>query len=196
MAGFSGRFLSGLSPSATRQFSMEGTGPKSGSPCSKTSSERLRAKFSKVRSACRRPASGEHRERRSLKTGPERDSSSSVSPQTDRTRGTMKSEHIRSFSRADKNQETPLVICLQLPNARQGYWQVVKDIHNVEKVKINTVSIGALLLLLWNNVELDMAESPFYADYDRMEIRTKLEYILDEEFDLPIRDLGILEPVK
>lgn len=96
----------------------------------------------------------------------------------------------------DKNQETPLVICLQLPNARQGYWQVVKDIHNVEKVKINTVSIGALLLLLWNNVELDMAESPFYADYDRMEIRTKLEYILDEEFDLPIRDLGILEPVK
>jgi Fe-S-cluster-containing hydrogenase component 2 len=96
----------------------------------------------------------------------------------------------------DKNQETPLVICLQLPNARQGYWQVVKDIHNVEKVKISTISIGALLLLLWNNAELDMAESPFYADYDRMEIRTKLEYILDGEINIPIKDLGVLEPVK
>lgn len=98
--------------------------------------------------------------------------------------------------RIEKNQETPLVVCLQLPNTRQGYWQVVKDINNVEKVKINTVSIGALLLLLWNNAELDMADNPFYADYDRMEIRTKLEYILDGEIDLPIKYLGILEPIK
>jgi NAD-dependent dihydropyrimidine dehydrogenase PreA subunit len=95
-----------------------------------------------------------------------------------------------------KNSETPLVVCLQLPNARQGYWQVVKDINNVEGIKINTVSIGALLLLLWNNADVNMADNPFYADYDRMEIRTKLEEILDGDIDLPIRDLGILEPIK
>lgn len=95
-----------------------------------------------------------------------------------------------------KNAETPLVICLQLPNARQGYWQVVKDINCVESIKINTVSIGALLLMLWNNVTLDMKDNPFYADYDNMEIRTRLEYILDAEIKLPIKDLGILEPEK
>ena len=41
-----------------------------------------------------------------------------------------------------------LVICLQLPNARQGYWQVVKDVNAVEKIPIRTLTIGALLLFL------------------------------------------------
>ena len=40
-----------------------------------------------------------------------------------------------------------VVVCLQLPNARQGYWQVVKDIFAVENIQINTIIIGALLIL-------------------------------------------------
>lgn len=92
--------------------------------------------------------------------------------------------------------QVPLVVCLQLPNARQGYWQVVKDINNVVKIKINTISIGTLLLLLWNNHELNMANNPFYADYDHMEIRTKLERILGVNCILPAKYLGILEPIK
>lgn len=95
-----------------------------------------------------------------------------------------------------KDNETPIVVCLELPNERQDYWQVVKDINKVTKVKINTISIGALLLLLWNNIELTMVDNPFYVDYDDMEIRTKLENMLGTAIDLPIGDLGILKPIK
>ena len=95
-----------------------------------------------------------------------------------------------------KEQNNPLVVCLQLPNARQGYWQVVKDIKVVENIKINTISIGALLILLWNNKNLNLCTNPFYADFDNMSIKKCVEDILGRKIQLIDGSIGIFEPIK
>lgn len=95
-----------------------------------------------------------------------------------------------------KEDNNPLVVCLQLPNARQGYWQVVKDIKNVENIKINTISIGALLILLWNNRILNLYTNPFYADFDNMSIKKYVEDILGRKIQLIDSRIGIFEPIK
>lgn len=96
----------------------------------------------------------------------------------------------------DKSKNYPVVICLQLPNARQGYWQVIKDIKNVENIKIQTLSIGSLLLLLWNNQICKFDEKPFYLDYDNMSLRDQIEKILGRKINISNCFIGILEPMK
>lgn len=96
----------------------------------------------------------------------------------------------------NKNKNYSLVVCLQLPNERQGYWQVVKDIKRVEKIEINTITVGALLIMMWNNVLLDLKTLPFYTDYDNKTIREALERSIDRKVKLSIGSLGILEPIK
>ncbi len=95
-----------------------------------------------------------------------------------------------------KEQNNPLVVCLQLPNARQGYWQVVKDIKVVEGIKINTISVGALLILLWNNKNLDISTNSFYADFDNMSIKKYVENIIERKIELLDDNIGIFAPVK
>ena len=95
-----------------------------------------------------------------------------------------------------KNENSPLVVCVQLPNERQGYWQVVKDIMRVEGIKINTISICGMMILLWNFKSLNPADNSFYVDYDKMEIRSAIETILGRRLNLGFRALGVLEPVK
>lgn len=95
-----------------------------------------------------------------------------------------------------KDKNCPIVVCLQLPNARQGYWQVIKDIKNVENIKIQTVSIGSLLLLLWNKGDCGFDKTQFYLDYDNMSLRKYLESILCRKINISNGFLGILEPVK
>lgn len=97
-----------------------------------------------------------------------------------------------------KKDNLALVICLQLPNERQGFWQVIKDIKKVEGILINTVTIGGLLLLMWNFQDFNMEEVSFYVDFDDMSIRKKIDYILDSDTTVNIssHELGILEPEK
>lgn len=97
----------------------------------------------------------------------------------------------------DKRENKALVICLQLPNARQGYWQVVKDINAVEGVRISTVTIGALMLLLWHGCLFEPEDDRYYIDYDRMDLRHVLSAQMDRD-DIPLsaKKLGILEPMK
>jgi ferredoxin len=45
----------------------------------------------------------------------------------------------------------PLVVCLSLPNQRSEYWQLLSDIENVLKIKINTITVGGLIILIYNN---------------------------------------------
>ncbi len=89
-----------------------------------------------------------------------------------------------------------IVVCLKLPNERQGYWQVVKDIRNVENIEISTMSVGALLILLWSNKKLEPNNFSYYADYDNMEIREILNKQLDRNNKIQRKHLGILEPIK
>jgi Fe-S-cluster-containing hydrogenase component 2 len=95
-----------------------------------------------------------------------------------------------------KSDNRAVVVSLQLPNARQGYWQVVKDIFNVESIQINTITIGALLILLWNNEHFDPVDFSYYVDYDNMDIRSILERHLGRRINLSDKLLGILEPIK
>lgn len=111
----------------------------------------------------------------------------------------------------DKNINRPLVVCLQLPNERQGYWQVVKDIKNVLDIRINTLTVGALMLLLWGGYEFqpegykdpESGEYQFpyadqyFIDFDDMGLRNILCYQMDAEaVNLSEGKSGVLEPIK
>lgn len=96
----------------------------------------------------------------------------------------------------EKDSNLPLVICLQLPNARQGYWQVVKDVNAVEKIAIGTLTIGALMLLNWNGCLLIPDDATYYLDYDNMDLRSVISWQIDKEIRISDKLLGILEPMK
>lgn len=96
-----------------------------------------------------------------------------------------------------KHDNKALVICLQLPNARQGYWQVVRDVKIVERIKIGTVTVGALMFLLWNGCVFEPEDDRYYIDYDNMNLRRILCAQIDCD-DIPVsnKELGIVEPMK
>lgn len=96
-----------------------------------------------------------------------------------------------------KHDNKALVICLQLPNARQGYWQVVRDIKIIEKIKIGTITIGALMFLVWNGCILEPENDRYYIDYDNMDLRHILCIQVDcDNIPLSNKKLGIVEPMK
>lgn len=96
----------------------------------------------------------------------------------------------------DKDINTPVVICLQLPNARQGYWQVVKDIKKVENIRIGTVTIGALMILNWNGSWFMPDDVTYYLDYDNMLLRSSISSQIGRKINISEKLLGILEPIK
>lgn len=95
-----------------------------------------------------------------------------------------------------KEHNDAVVVCLRLPNARQGYWQVIRDVRNVAGIRINTVSLGALLLLLWNMETFNVNETSYYADYDDKSIRRRVEQQIGRPVALSSRAQGVLEPRK
>lgn len=96
-----------------------------------------------------------------------------------------------------KHENKALVICLQLPNARQGYWQVVRDIKIVEGIKIGTITVGALMFLLWNGCIFEPEGDRYYIDYDNMDLRKILCVQVDStDISLSDKELGIMEPMK
>lgn len=103
---------------------------------------------------------------------------------------------LHSRYKIDKHSNNALVVCLSLPNMRQGYWQVVKDISIVENIKINTLTCGAMLILLWNQLYLDLGVTDFYADYDTPTIRMLLNNKLGRNVNITEKVLGVLEPFK
>lgn len=96
----------------------------------------------------------------------------------------------------EKDANLPLVICLQLPNARQGYWQVVKDINAVEEIAIGTLTIGAMMLLNWNGCLLIPDDVTYHLDYDNMDLRSTVSWQIGRQVQLSEKFLGILEPMK
>lgn len=46
-------------------------------------------------------------------------------------------------------------IALILPNRRSEYYRVIDDIHRVLRLRCHTLTVGALLLLLWNFARID-----------------------------------------
>ena len=103
---------------------------------------------------------------------------------------------MHSRNHLDKNDNAALVVCLSFPNKRQGYFQVIKDIHRVLGLKIQTISLGALLLLMWNSAAVNFLSREFYVDFDHLSIREITEFRLDRRVNLSEGRLGILEPEK
>lgn len=103
---------------------------------------------------------------------------------------------LHSRYQIDKHSNTAVVVCLSLPNLRQGYWQVIKDIAVIENIRISTLTCGAMLILLWNQLDLDLGVADFYADYDSPTIRTLLNNKLGRNVQITEKFLGILEPFK
>ena len=95
-----------------------------------------------------------------------------------------------------KEEVTPLVILLSLSNKRQGFWQVSKDIKNVLGIKIRTITIGALMLLVWNFKDLDLSFDNFYLDFDESSIRELIEKAIERKIEITCNHKGILEPMK
>ncbi len=59
----------------------------------------------------------------------------------------------------------PLIVSLRFPNRRSEYWQVIQDISNELNIQISSISIGALFILMWENIKLnEKIWARFYAD--------------------------------
>ncbi len=77
----------------------------------------------------------------------------------------------------------PVALCLSLPNTRQGFYQVCDDVDTVLDIQIRTLTIGALLLLLWNGADLVFAD-------DNLELLAGHQLVDDD------LGLGLYQPTK
>ena len=84
-----------------------------------------------------------------------------------------------------KNDIMPLFVTLSLPNRRSEYWRVIKDIKQVLGLQINSLTIGMLVLLVWNRIKLSLdSQEMLYADTDLYTLRDKFEHILGRELNI------------
>lgn len=63
-------------------------------------------------------------------------------------------------------------------------------------LKILTISLGALLLLVWNEAQVNFLSRGFYVDFDNLSIRGVTELRLNRHINISEGKLGILEPEK
>ncbi len=97
----------------------------------------------------------------------------------------------------DKSQIVPLIVSLALPNQRSEYWQVIKDIRNILGVKINSITIGALIVLVWNRAKVEIRTGEeLYIDADLTSLRSKVEAILGRKLNITDGYPGFLENMK
>lgn len=103
---------------------------------------------------------------------------------------------ISSRYNVPKEKIKPYIVFLEFPNRRAEYWQVIKDINNVLEIKINSLTLGSLLLLLWKHCFISFSQIESYADVDFPSIRENISQ-LSESDNLPeFNNLAILEPIK
>lgn len=97
----------------------------------------------------------------------------------------------------DKNSVIPAIACLNLPNYRSEYWQVIKDVRDVLKLKIGTVTIGLLVVLVWNRVKLSSdALKALYIDADNHSLLEAFQKILGRKTVLAKSLPRVVEPEK
>lgn len=93
-------------------------------------------------------------------------------------------------------KEKTEAILFYIDKLDKEYIQVIKDIHRVLDLKIQTISLGALLLLVWNVAAVNFLSREFYVDFDNLSIRGITEFRLNRHVLLSEGKLGILEPEK
>lgn len=101
-----------------------------------------------------------------------------------------------SRDKIGKNNIVPLVVTLSLPRQRSEYWQVIKDIKQVLNLRINSLTIGMLVLLVWNGIRISLdSQEILYADSDTATLKDKFECILGRELNLTEGYPGLLKKV-
>lgn len=101
-----------------------------------------------------------------------------------------------SRSNIDKNTNSAIVVCLSIPNRRQGYLQVIKDIRQVLNLQIQTFSVGVLFMFAWNSAQINLSAKEFYVDFDSLSIRDATQFRLGRSPEISDGYMGILEPEK
>lgn len=96
-----------------------------------------------------------------------------------------------------KSEQTPLVVCGELPRERQGYWQVIQDIYRVLDIKVRTATLGSLLLLVWNDKRFTAATlNELTPHFGSTSIREQIEEALGRSVTIAHGHGGVLEPEK
>ena len=96
-----------------------------------------------------------------------------------------------------KDKIMPLVVTLSLPNRRSEYWNVIKDIKQVLNIKINSMTVGTLIILVWNRVKLPFNSNEiFYADSEQNSIKNKIESVLNRKLNIKEGYPGLFESHK
>ena len=96
-----------------------------------------------------------------------------------------------------KTNLIPLVVVLSLPNRRSEYWQVIKDIKQVLSLRINSLTIGMLVLLVWNRIKVSFdSQEMLYADSDLYTLKDKFERILGRKLNITEGYPGFIESQK
>jgi Fe-S-cluster-containing dehydrogenase component len=95
-----------------------------------------------------------------------------------------------------KDEVTPFIVSLELPNIRTEYWRVLKDIKGVLGISIQSITLGALCVLAWSFFEINIGTVNFYIDIDTPSFQAEVERLLGEE-ELPkITSYAVYEPIK
>ncbi len=91
----------------------------------------------------------------------------------------------------------PLIIGLELPNQRSEYWQVIEDIKTVLGAQIATMTIGGLLLLIWEfkRIDLSKQELPYGSD-KTFSIKDGIAKLLGRNFEYGNSKFSLFESRK
>jgi len=97
----------------------------------------------------------------------------------------------------EKDNLVPIVVTLSLPNQRSEYWQLIRDIKDVLGIQINTLTIGALIVMLWSRTRLSFETgSEFYADCEGYSIRSNIEDQMHRKLNVLFGYPGFVESQK
>lgn len=96
----------------------------------------------------------------------------------------------------DLSETLALVVALGLPNNRTDYWRVVKDINDILNIQIQTISIGMLLIAMWNFKKVNLIDKKLYKNSDDNSLKDNIEILLNRKVNVISSENNILEPLK
>lgn len=79
----------------------------------------------------------------------------------------------------------PVSVLLVLPNARSEYYQVIQDIDNVLDIKCRTLTVGALLAMVWNLATLTDLDNLFFTTPGGTDMRPSLRTVIGQQQSEP-----------
>jgi Fe-S-cluster-containing hydrogenase component 2 len=84
-----------------------------------------------------------------------------------------------------------LIVGFRLPNQRSEYWQLLVDVQDVTSLKVETITVGALVAALWLRKQLRLLDDARYFTGTSRQIRKAAEADLGLVLTLP-RGFGAL----